>query len=319
MEPRVTGRDVVRELNMVKKPLWKRLLKQKELQIMVIPGIILLIIFKYLPFYGLIIAFKDFDIVKGIWASPWVGLKHFNEFLTSPYFSQVIINTLCISILKIIFTFPISIIFALLLNEVQSFKARSLVQGISYLPHFISWVVCYGVLSIVIAKDGGAINSILIALGIIEEPIHFIGEPGYFWPLLIIFDNWKEMGWGAIIYIAAIMGIDTELYEACSIDGTSRFQKIIYITVPSIMPTIVIMLVLKMGGILEAGFEQIFVFRNPMVGNVSNIIDTYVYDSGISQGRYDYATAIGMFKSIIAFFMVWGSNWFASRKELGLW
>ena len=278
---RVIGTGVVQKLNIVNKPLWKRLFEQKELQIMVIPGIILLIIFKYLPFYGLVIAFKDFDVVKGIWGSNWIGLAHFKEFFTSPYFSQAIINTLCISILKIIFTFPIPIIFALLLNEIQTSRGKSLVQGISYLPHFVSWVVCYGVLSVVIAKDGGAINTFLISLGIIEDPIHFIGEPRYFWPLLIVFDNWKEMGWGAIIYIAAISGIDPELYEA--------------------------------------GFEQIFVFRNPMVENVANIIDTYVYDTGIKQGRYDYATAIGMFKSVIAFFMVWGSNWIASKKELGLW
>jgi len=316
---RVIGTDTVQKLNIVNKPLWKRLFEQKELQIVVIPGIILLIIFKYLPFYGLIIAFKDFDVVKGIWGSNWTGLAHFKEFFTSPYFSQAIINTLCISILKIIFTFPIPIIFALLLNEIQTSRGRSLVQGISYLPHFVSWVVCYGVLSVVIAKDGGAINTFLLSLGVIEDPIHFIGEPGYFWSLLIIFDNWKEMGWGAIIYIAAISGIDPELYEASSIDGASRLQKVFNITVPSIMPTIVIMLVLKMGGILEAGFEQIFVFRNPMVENVANIIDTYVYDTGIKQGRYDYATAIGMFKSVIAFFMVWGSNWIASKKELGLW
>jgi len=300
-------------------PVLQRLMRQKELHLMVLPGIILLIIFKYLPIYGLQLAFKDFSLGKGIWGSAWIGLKHFREFMASPYFEIVMRNTIGISVLKILFTFPIPIVFALLLNELASSRSRSLVQGISYLPHFISWVVCYGVISAVISKDGGTINSILSALGLIQEPVHFLGEPQYFWPILIIFDNWKEMGWGAIIYMAAISGIDIQIYESSEIDGVNRFQKIIHITLPLIMPAIVILFVLRTGGILDAGFDQIFVFRNPMVDDVSSIIDTYVYDAGIMQGRYDYATAIGMFKSVVAFFMVWGGNWFASRKELGLW
>ena len=302
-----------------KKSLISRLLAQKELQLMVIPGILLLIVFKYLPIYGLQLAFKSFDITRSIWESEWVGFQHFYEFFTSPYFGEVMRNTVGISLLKIVFTFPVPIIFALLLNEIESSKARSFVQGISYLPHFISWVVCYGLISVVISKDGGTINSILLNLGLIEEPIHFIGESKYFWPILIITDNWKEMGWGAIIYMAAISGVDPQIYESAEIDGANRLQKTIYITIPSILPTIVIMLVLRMGSILEAGFDQIFVFRNPMVGDVSNIIDTYVYDAGIKQGRYDYATAIGMFKSVVAFFMVWASNWVANKNEMGIW
>ncbi|ANE45535.1 protein lplB [Paenibacillus swuensis] len=299
--------------------LWKRLVKQKELQLMVIPGILFLIVFKFLPSYGLLLAFKEFIPVQGVWASPWVGLKHFEELFTSSQFHTILYNTVMISLLKIVFTFPLPILFALLLNELRTQRFRSFVQGISYLPHFVSWVIVGGVMATLLAKDEGALNSLLLASGLISEPILFLGSPNLFWPLLIISENWKEMGWSAIIYVAAITGVDPELYEASKMDGANRLQQMWYVTLPCIIATIVIMFILRIGSILDAGFDQILVLRNPLVSDVANIIDTYVLDVGLKFGRFSFATAAGLFKSVIGFVLIILANRFAKRHSMGIW
>ncbi|MGI6200498.1 MAG: ABC transporter permease [Christensenellales bacterium] len=306
-----------------KKPFFQRLWAQRELQLMVLPGLILVIVFRFFPIYGLQLAWKDFAAQLGIWASPVADpwYKHFMDFFADKYFGQVMYNTICLSLLKIVFGFPMPILMAMLLNEVKSNKIKSLVQGISYLPHFISWVICYGILAQIFARDGGTINSILQALGLQdkENPIFWFGEPSKFWGLMICFDIWKETGWSAIIYMAAIAGVDAEIYEAARIDGANRFKQAWYITLPSIIPTVVIMLILRTGSVLDTGFDQLLVFRNSIVADPARTLDLYVYDVGMQQGRYGYATAVGLFKSLVAFILVFTTNKIASKAEMGIW
>ncbi|RCW43056.1 ABC transporter permease [Paenibacillus prosopidis] len=299
--------------------LWTRLLSQKELQLMVLPGIVFLIIFKFVPIYGMQLAFKELSVSKGIWQSPWVGFQHFIDFFESPLFANVMYNTIMISFLKIVLLTPLPIIFALLMNEIRSGRLKTVFQGISYLPHFLSWVIVGGLILTVLGKDDGTLNQILMMMGFIQEPVFFMGTGEYFWPILLITENWKEMGWGAIIYLAAIAGIDPEIYEASKIDGAGRFKQIIHITLPSIMTTIIILLILRVGYVLDAGFDQILVLRNPIIQDVSNIIDIHVLETGLQEGRYGYATAIGMFKSVIGFAMVWGCNKIARKFNMGIW
>jgi putative aldouronate transport system permease protein len=302
-----------------KKSLFKRLYAQKELQLMVLFGLVFVFIFRFLPAYGLQLAFKELIPGRSIGDSPWVGLKHFQDFFSSGYAGIVFYNTFVLSFLRILFGFPLPIIFALLLNEIASKRARSLVQGISYLPHFMSWVICSSVLFTIFAGNGGTINFVLMKLGIIHQQINWFSEPKYFWPLLIITDNWKEVGWGAIIYVAAIAGIPNDIYESASLDGAGKLKQALYITIPCIMPTVVIMLVLRLGNILDAGFDQILILRNSAIGSASYILDVYVYDTGIQAARYGYATAVGLFKSVVGFVFIWLSNSFAKKYDMGIW
>ncbi|NLW01533.1 MAG: sugar ABC transporter permease [Clostridiales bacterium] len=313
------NKKITSQSDKAKRNFWGQLMKQKELQIMVIIGMLFIIVFRFVPIYGIQLAFKELLPGKGIWDSPWVGMKHYKDFFYGGYFSSVMYNTIMLSFLRIILCFPVPIIFALLLNEIKSSKSRSLIQGISYLPHFLSWVIVFGVISSVFSRDTGVLNGLLMDLGIIEKPIHFFGMPKLFWPLMIITDIWKNTGWNAIIYMAAIAGIDPQLYESAVIDGANRFKQVIHITIPLLMPTIVILLILRVGAILDAGFDQILVFRNPIVYEKANVIDIYVYDVGLLQGRYSYATAVGLFKSVVGFILIWISNYFANKQEMGIW
>ncbi len=298
---------------------FKEFRKQSGLQIMILIGMAFIIFFRFVPIYGLQMAFKELMPGKGIWDSPWVGFKHFRDFFTSGQFATVIGNTISLSLLKIFIAFPVPILFAILLNEVSSYRFRSIIQGVSYLPHFISYVVVFGVVSSVLNRDGGSLNSLLLALGIIDEPIHFLANKPLFWPLMVLLDIWKETGWSAIIYMAAIAGVNPELYEAAIVDGAGRVRRVISITLPSLVPVIIVLLILRVGSILDAGFDQVLVFRNPIVFEKANILDIYVMDIGISQGRFGYATAVGLFKSIISFFMLFFSNKLANRSGNGLW
>lgn len=248
--------------------------------------------------YGVIIAFKDYDIIRTIAEAPWVGLEHFKEFLSDENFGYVIKNTLGISFLKLL-TFPLPIIFALFLNEVRSLRYKKAIQTISYLPHFLSWVVLGGILATWLS-DVGIINEIFMALHIIDKPISFLAEPKYFWTIVITSDVWKELGWSAIIYLAAITSISPEMYEAATIDGAGRFQQMWYVTLPAIKATISILFILAVSGVLNSNFDQILVLRNSLNDSASNVIDYYVYYTGISSGRYSYSTAINLFKSVIA-------------------
>ncbi|HLU23683.1 MAG TPA: ABC transporter permease subunit [Bacillaceae bacterium] len=289
------------------KKLMKDIASQKQIQIMALLGVVWMIVFNYFPMYGLIIAFKEYSVIRTIAEAPWVGLMHFKEFVQDDYFWIVIKNTLGISLIKLIIGFPLPIIFALLLNELTSLKFKKMVQTITYLPHFLSWVVLGGILTTWLA-DIGIINDILIGLGITNERLNFLAEPEYFWGIVIISDIWKELGWSAIIYLAAIAGVSTELYEAATIDGANRFRRIWHVTLPAIRPTITILFILAVGGVLNTNFDQILVLRNALNESASSVIDIYVYNVGIQNSRFSYATAVGLLKSIIAFILLLSAN-----------
>jgi putative aldouronate transport system permease protein len=290
----------------------RKLYGQRYLQAMALLGVAWMIVFNYVPMYGIIIAFKDFNIIKPIAEAPWTGLEHFKAFMEDDNLGYVIKNTLGMSVLKLLIGFPLPIGFALFLNELRSIRFKKLVQTISYLPHFLSWVVLGGILATWLA-DVGIINNILMALNIIQDPISYLAEPNYFWSIIITSDIWKELGWAAIIYLAAITGVSPELYEAATIDGAGRFQKMFYVTLPSIKGTITILFILAVSGILNSNFDQILVLKNQLNESASNVIDVYVYQVGILQSRYSYATAVGLIKSIISLLLLLSANFITKR------
>jgi putative aldouronate transport system permease protein len=280
---------------------------------MVIPGLLFFVIFKYVPMYGITIAFKDFRISRGVLASPWVGLKHFHRFFTSPDFTQVMINTTILSLYKLFIGFPIPILFAILLNELHSIYFKRTVQTIAYLPHFISWVVIGNLVLILLSPKTGLVSSMITSISGIQ--LNLLMDPKYFRGVLVASDIWKEMGWSASVYLAALAGVDPTLYEAADIDGASRGRKMWSITLPSITSVIIIMLILRVGRILDAGFEQVLIMSNPLVNSVAEIIDTYVYKMGMLQAEYSYSTAVNLFKSIVGLIMVLIVNYFAKKWE----
>ncbi|MEC0091638.1 ABC transporter permease [Paenibacillus macquariensis] len=290
----------------------KKLYTQRHLQTMALLGVAWMIIFNYIPMYGVIIAFKNFDIIHSISEAPWAGLEHFRAFLEDENLGNVIKNTIGISFIKLIIGFPLPIIFALFLNELRSVRFKKFVQTISYLPHFLSWVVLGGILATWLA-DVGIINNILLFLHIIDQPITYLAEPSYFWTIIISSDLWKELGWSAIIYLAAISSVSPEMYEAATIDGAGRFQKMWYITLPSIKSTISILFILAVSGVLNSNFDQILVLRNSLNDSASNVIDYYVYQTGILNGRYSYSAAVGLIKSVIALILLLVANKFSKK------
>ncbi|MFD3259690.1 ABC transporter permease [Paenibacillus lentus] len=285
----------------------RKLYRQRHIQVMALLGIAWIILFNYVPMYGIIIAFKDYRIIKSIAEAPWVGFEHFKAFFEDDNFGNVMKNTLGISLIKLIIGFPLPIIFALFLNEIRSIRFKKAIQTISYLPHFLSWVVLGGILATWLA-DVGIINNILLALNLIKEPISYLAEPDYFWGIIITSDIWKELGWSAIIYLAAISSVSPDLYEAATIDGAGRFQKMWYVTLPSIKSTISILFILAVSGVLNSNFDQILVLRNALNESASNVIDIYVYQTGMLSGRFSYSTAVGLFKSVIALILLLIAN-----------
>nr|WP_231891442.1 ABC transporter permease subunit [Paenibacillus swuensis] len=293
------------------------MLRQWDLQLMAIPAVLFILIFSYVPMYGLVMAFQDYNIFDGISGSPWVGFKHFDMFFNSPDFWLVMKNTLLISFLKLLFVFPAPILLALMFNEVRNVAFKRVIQTVTYLPHFISWVIVAGFVSTILAVDGGSMNGLLIRLNLITEPVNWLSIPEYFRTILISAGVWKEIGFGSIVYLAAIAGVNPHLYEAASIDGASRVKQIFTITIPSIAPVIIIFLILAIGNILNAGFEDILVLtnngNNAILTDVSEVIDTYVYRTGIGEQRYSFATAAGLFKSLINVILLVTAN-AAARK-----
>ena len=293
------------------------------LQVFVLAGIIYIFVFNYLPMFGIIMAFKKYDIVmgiKGIFTSEWVGIKYFKDFLTDYMFPMLVKNTIGISVLKLIFTFPLPIIFALMLNEIRHMRFKKLVQTSSYLPHFISWVIIYGI-SVHFLSSKGILNVFLMKLGLISQPIPYLSSPDLFWGLAVALDAWKELGWWTIIFLAALVGISQDLYESAQIDGASRLQRIRYISLPCMKATIATVLILALGNLFGGGlsgsnFEQSYLFGNAMNNPASEIIQTYVFKVGFQRGLYAYATAVGLIQSVIALVLVLGSN-FASKKISG--
>jgi putative aldouronate transport system permease protein len=297
--------------------LYKRHL---ALVILFVPTIVYFIIFKYIPITGLAMAFKDYKIGLGIWASPWVGLENFKFAFTMPTFTRAFMNTVIISFLKIITGFPAPILLALLLNEVRSMKYKRTVQTISYLPHFLSWVIVAGLFSQILSPTTGVVNYVLKNYFGAQSSIYFLGSNDWFRGTVIVTDIWKTVGWGSILYIASIAGIDPSMYEAAVCDGANRFQRLWYITLPCLMPTITIMLILRVGNVMVAGFDQIFNMYNPAVYKTGDIIDTFVYRYGIGQMKYSLSTAVGLFQNLIGFVMVVTMNFTANKiNGSGIW
>ena len=270
-------------------------------QAMLLPGIILLFIFSTIPLFGLIIAFQDYVPAKGFFGSKWVGFENFEYMFLIPDSKQVFWNTIVIAVGKIILGIIVPVIFALLLNEVKNMAFKRTVQTIVYMPYFLSWVILGSIFSTMFQLDG-PINQIIQMLG--GEPIMFMGSNTWFRPIIFITDTWKNFGYGAIIYLAALLGIDPNLYEAAAIDGASRFKQLIHITLPALVPTIVLMTTLSLGNILNAGFDQIFNMYNTMVYETGDIIDTYVYRMGLVDMQYSLSTAVGLFKSVISSILI---------------
>ena len=297
-------------------PLLRHINRDKYLYLMIIPGLLFFIIFKYVPMYGITIAFKDYRISRGVFGSAWVGWKHFAKFFSSPDFSRVMINTIILSLYKLMIGFPIPILFAILLNELHNIAFKRTVQTIAYLPHFISWVVIGNLVLMLLSPKTGLVSAMINSLTGIR--LNLLMDPRYFRGVLVVSDIWKEMGWSAIVYLAALAGVDPTLYEAADIDGASRGRKMWSITLPSIVNVIVIMLILRVGRILDAGFEQVLIMANPLVNSVAEIIDTYVYKVGLLQAEYSYSTAVNLFKSLVGLIMVLMVNSLAKKWEADL-
>jgi putative aldouronate transport system permease protein len=298
---------------------WKGLKKTRTLQIMILPGLVYYIIFHYLPMYGVVIAFKDFKPLLGILGSPWIGFKQFNRFFSHPYFFRLIKNTFLLSFYSLIFGFPAPIILALMLNEVRNATYKRFVQTVSYLPHFISIVAVVSILNLFLSPTSGYINVILKQVfGI--KPIYFMVEPGWFRPLFVGSGIWQNIGWGAILYLAALSQVDMQLYDAALVDGASRLQRIWHISLPSIMPTIVILLILRIGTLFYVGFEKVILMYNPAIYTTADVIGSYVYRRGLQHAEFSYGAAVGLFNSVINVTLLITANWVSRRvTEQSLW
>lgn len=301
----------------VKKPnAFVRFIQQWDLQLLVLPGIILLFIFSYVPIYGIIMAFQDFKLGDTLGMSEWVGLKWFKQLFTSPDLFGIVRNTLVISLLKLTIGFICPIVFAVFLNELRVAPVKKTVQTLSYLPHFISWTVTATLLFDLLGSEG-ALTQLLVNLHILKQPVNFFQKGEWFWGLATISNIWKELGWDAIIYVSAIAGIDVEMYEAADIDGATRLQKMWHITVKSIKPTIILLLIMNVGGVLNANFDQIMMLTRQMTNAAltpyAQVIDTYSYRMGIALMRFSYGTAVGLIKSIINFFLLLTANKIADK------
>ncbi|MEX1030324.1 MAG: ABC transporter permease subunit [Paenibacillaceae bacterium] len=301
-----------------KKNLSKELIKNKYLYLFLLPAFLWFIIFYYVPIYGVTIAFKDYSLTKGILGSSWVGFDHFERMFKSPEFVRVFRNTIVIAFLKLLFVYTSGIFLALALSELFHDKFKKIVQSITYLPHFLSWVIIGSIMVELLSPSSGLVNYIIMAFG--GKPIYFLAETNWFIPILILSDVWQSIGWGSIIYLAAIAGVDPQMYEAATVDGAGRFMKLWHVTLPSIANVIIIMMIFNIGNMMNAGFDQIFNLYNPAVYEVADIIDTYVYRVGLVQMNFSFSTAVGLFKNAIGLILVLIVNRLANRfGQTGLW
>ncbi|NOV03877.1 ABC transporter permease subunit [Paenibacillus sp. LMG 31457] len=309
--PLEIAQPATREQAMRRSTVMGRLIKDKWLYLLLAPGLLYFIIFKYVPMWGVLLAFKNYQPFIGFWKSDWVGLEHFRVFFTNPEFFMLLRNTLLLSLYNLLFFFPAPIVLALLLNEVRLAIFKRTVQTLIYVPHFISLVIVASLTYVFLTTQGGIVNEML------QEhtgaKIDFLASPQWFRPMIIIQTIWKECGFGTIIFLAALAGVDVEQYEAAVMDGANRFRQMWHITLPSIRSTIVILLILRMGQVMDNGFEQIFLMLNPLNRETAEVFDTYVYMMGITQGAFSYSTAVGLFKAIVGVILVLGTNWLAKR------
>jgi putative aldouronate transport system permease protein len=291
--------------------LVRRIWRYRLLYLMLLPGLLYFLIFRYWPLWNAQIAFKDFQPTLGVWGSPWVGLQHFQDFFSSYYFGQLLANTLVISLAKIALGIPPAILLAIALHETSRRFLARVVQTMSYLPHFLSWVIVYGILLAMLSPSEGLVNHGLRALGL--EPIPFLTSTATFQPVVVLSEVWKETGWSAILFLAALLSINPALYEAAAIDGASRWQQVRHISLPGLMDVLVLVVLLKIGSILDAGFHQIFVLYSLPVYSVGDIIDTWVYRQGIQNFQFSLATAVGLFKGLIGLVLIVVANRLARR------
>jgi len=298
------------------KTLGKQLFEQRYLLLLSVPFIIWLFIFCYIPLIGWLMAFQDYQPQLGWFGSPWVGFKHFRDLFRAPLFYRSLQNTLAMSVLMLVFGTVTAITFAVLLNELRNLSFKRFTQTISYLPHFVSWVVVSAIITQMLAISG-PVNELLLYLGILKEPSNVMIKPEYFWFIVTFTDIWKEMGWNAIIYLAAMAGIDAQIYEAAEIDGVNRFQKIWYVTLPGIQSTIAILLILSIGNIINTGFERQFLLSNAVTSPKALVLDFYALNYGIGMFRYSFGTAIGVFKSIVSIILLVSANQIAKRTGMG--
>lgn len=298
--------------------LLKKKFKNYELYLILLPMIIWYVIFAYRPMYRLIIAFQDYNLFKGISGSQWVGLLNFKNFLTSQYFYVTLKNTLVLSLYGLIFEFPLAIIFALMLNEVKNKYFKNFVQTASFIPYFVAIVVAAGITINILSPSTGVVNIILEKLGFSKK--YFMSKPEYFRGIFVGLNIWKNTGFNAIVYLAALTGIDKALYEAAKIDGAGKFNQLIYITIPSIMPTIIIMLVLRIGKMLNIAFETVLLLYQPATYSTSDVISTYVYRTGMLSQDFGLSTAVGLFNAVVGFILIFGANRLSKKiTDSGLW
>jgi putative aldouronate transport system permease protein len=292
--------------------------QHRYLVILFLPGLIYYAVFCYAPMYGVQIAFKNFIFRLGIMKSPWVGFENFRLLFSMGSFREVFRNTIIISFLKLVCGFPAPIIFALLLNEMRAMRFKKVIQTISYLPHFVSWVILGGLFIQFLSPSTGPINILLKSLGL--KPIYFLADKFWFRPVLVATSIWKGVGWGSIIYLASLAGVDPQLYEAADMDGAGRFRKMVNISLPSLAPVITIMFIFAVGGIVKDDFDQIFNLYNPAVYSVGDVLGTYTYRVGLIDMRYSFSTAVGLFTNVISFVLILAANWIAKRiNDYGLW
>ena len=297
-------------VNVKRQRMWKNFLRDKYLYLLALPGLLFFLLFKYVPMWGVLIAFKNFSPYTGFWNSPWVGFEHFVRFFSGDNFIILFRNTLVINLLHLIFYFPLPILLSLLLNELKHIAFKRIIQTVIYLPHFLSWVIIVGIFYLLFSSQG-IVNHFLMAAGFAS--FDFLTNPDIFWGLLTVQSMWKEAGWGTIIFLAAIAGVDPQLYEAARIDGANRFRQVWHVTLPAIRPVIVILLILQMGHIMDVSFEQVFLMMNGAVSHVADVFDTYVYRTGVLNGQFSYSTAAGLFKSTVGLILVVISNYLAKR------
>ena len=300
------------------KTLKKNVVRDRYLLLLVLLPVLYFIIFHYVPMYGLQIAFKRYSPGRGIWGSPWVGLKWFEQFFGSYFAGRLIRNVLLLNIYSLLWGFPLPILFALLLNEVKNGIFKRVVQTISYMPHFIPVVVVVGMVFSFLSVNGGIVNVMLEHLGI--EPINFMSEPKWFRTIYIASGVWQSFGWGSIIYLAALSGIDTEQYEAARIDGANRIQQIVHITIPGILPTVIILLILQCGRMMSVGYEKIILMYNTATYEVADVISTYVYRNGILGGEFSFSTAVDLFNNVCNCLLLVTINWISRKvSDISLW
>ncbi|WP_375295506.1 ABC transporter permease [Paenibacillus doosanensis] len=290
--------------------MWRR---NRYLYLLALPGILFFLIFKYVPMWGVLISFQNYSPYQGLLHSPWVGFEHFARFFANPDFLKLFRNTLGINVMNLVLFFPLPILLSVLLNELKQQTFKKTVQTIVYLPHFFSWVIIVGITFLMLSHSEGVINKMLQSAG--WSQIDFLTNPRYFWLLLTAQTIWKDAGWGTIIFLAAIAGIDPQLYEAAKMDGAGRLRQIWHITLPCIRNVVVILLILRIGHMMDVGFEQVFLMMNGAVSDVADVFETYVYRVGIKQGQFSYSTAIGLFKSLVGLILVVAAN--KAAKKMG--